>query len=108
METVAGRSAVIRSPISDRHRAFHICLNRCVNCREIGSFSGRFLSSTNWRSASSRSTPDDRGEVDDRAAVDLPELLGVELGEEVLERRADQRLADCASTTRVYLVSDWK
>ena len=47
-------------------------------------------------------------EVDDGAAMDLPELLGIELGQQVLERRADQRLADCAITTRVYLVSDWK
>ena len=57
----------------------YICLNRCVNCREIGSFSCRFLSRMNWRSASSRSTPDTAVEIDDRAAVHLPELLGVEL-----------------------------
>jgi hypothetical protein len=33
-----------------------------------------------------------RAGVDDGAAVDLPELLGIELGDEILQRRPDQRL----------------
>ena len=60
------RTQPLRSPTPCRPRrrrrgcplARYICLKRCVNWREIGSFSWRFLSRMNWRSASSRSTPD--------------------------------------------------
>ena len=58
----------------------------------------------NWRSASSRSTPDTAVEVDDRAAVHLPELLGIELGQKLLERRADQRFAVREHDARVLRV----
>ena len=83
---------ICQRPLAGCSRRY-ICLNKCVNCREIGSFSCRFLRRMNWRSASSRSTPDTASRLTIVPRCTCQNFSGIELRQQVLERRADQRLA---------------
>ncbi len=86
-------------------RSVYICLNRCVNCREIGSFSWPVLEQDELPLGVLAQHARHRVEVHDRAAMHLPELVRDRA------RPADPSAAcgsaprHCASTTRVYLVS---
>ena len=72
--------------------ARYIDLKRCANVRLTVSFSARLAQHDHGLAAPVAIDAGDRAQIHDRAAVDLPERLGIELLVELLDRLPDQRL----------------
>ena len=99
---MARQAGILHNRVASEPR--YICLKRCTYGSLTGSVSLRCLSLTRRWPPMSRVHPGDRVDIDQRAAVDLPERLRVELLDELLDRPADQRFLLRRDDQRVLVV----
>ncbi len=107
----SGRRRAARDAAPARRRRMRRALHLLEQVRELArdraASPGAFLSSTNWRSASSRSTPDTASRLTIVPRCTCQNFSGSSSASSSFNG-VRISASPAASTTRVYLVSDWK